>query len=198
WRGRKIRRGRLLGAGETISSAGAGAVSLAAATDGSILLNAAEIGSVGSSPAHASAVGFVGNPIPACPPSAATSPEFVTASLAVYSIALCMAALRPRLVTHQSLTTSGYQLVTDRLQALVVLYFETVSMRPPPFSSMNSRSPRLGNSQEDRVEHARRMGWMCDRVVEAGGTVTADFICPPAATRAAFGDTFTIHAPPLP
>jgi hypothetical protein len=22
----------------------------------------------------------------------------------------------------------------------------------------------------DRVEHARRMGWMCDRVVEAGGT----------------------------
>ena len=28
----------------------------------------------------------------------------------------------------------------------------------------------LGFSHEDRVEHARRMGWMCDRVVEAGGT----------------------------
>ena len=40
----------------------------------------------------------------------------------------------------------------------------------------------LGFSHEDRVEHARRMGWMCDRVVEAGGTVIADFICPTADT----------------
>ena len=36
------------------------------------------------------------------------------------------------------------------------------------------------------------MGWMCDRVVEAGGTVIADFICPTAATSAAFGATFII------
>jgi cytidyltransferase-like protein len=50
----------------------------------------------------------------------------------------------------------------------------------------------LGFTHEDRVEHARRMGWMCDRVVEAGGTVIADFICPTAETRAAFGDAFTI------
>jgi cytidyltransferase-like protein len=50
----------------------------------------------------------------------------------------------------------------------------------------------LGFSHDDRVEHARRMGWMCDRVVEAGGTVIADFICPTAETRAAFGDAFTI------
>ena len=50
----------------------------------------------------------------------------------------------------------------------------------------------LGFSQEDRVEHARRMGWMCDRVVEAGGTVIADFICPTPDTRAAFGDAFVI------
>ena len=50
----------------------------------------------------------------------------------------------------------------------------------------------LGFSVEDRVEHARRMGWMCDRVVEAGGTVIADFICPTAETRAVFGDAFTI------
>src|ERR1700740_316637 len=28
----------------------------------------------------------------------------------------------------------------------------------------------LGFSHEDRVEHARRMGWMCERVVEAGGS----------------------------
>jgi hypothetical protein len=50
----------------------------------------------------------------------------------------------------------------------------------------------LGFSLEDRIEHARRVGWMCDRVVEAGGTVIADFICPTPETRAAFGDAFTI------
>jgi cytidyltransferase-like protein len=50
----------------------------------------------------------------------------------------------------------------------------------------------LGFSHEDRIEHARRMGWMCDRVMEAGGTAIADFICPTDETRAAFGDAFTI------
>jgi len=50
----------------------------------------------------------------------------------------------------------------------------------------------LGFGHEDRIEHARRMGWMCDRVVEAGGTVIADFICPTGETRAAFGEAFTI------
>jgi cytidyltransferase-like protein len=33
---------------------------------------------------------------------------------------------------------------------------------------------------------------MCDRVVEAGGSVIADFICLTPVTRAAFGDAFTI------
>jgi cytidyltransferase-like protein len=47
-------------------------------------------------------------------------------------------------------------------------------------------------SHEDRIEHARRMGWMCDRVVESGGTVIADFVCPTPQTRAAFGRAFTI------
>jgi cytidyltransferase-like protein len=50
----------------------------------------------------------------------------------------------------------------------------------------------LGFSHEDRVEHARRMGWMCDRIVEAGGTVIADFVCPTPETRAAFGEAFVI------
>ena len=50
----------------------------------------------------------------------------------------------------------------------------------------------LGFSHEDRVEHARRMGWMCDCVTEAGGTAIADFICPTRETRAAFGEAFTI------
>jgi cytidyltransferase-like protein len=50
----------------------------------------------------------------------------------------------------------------------------------------------LGFSMEDRVEQARRMGWLCDRVVESGGVAIADFICPTPATRAAFGDAFTV------
>lgn len=50
----------------------------------------------------------------------------------------------------------------------------------------------LGFSHDDRTEHACRMGWMCDRVVEAGGTVIADFICPTPETRAAFGEAFVI------
>src|SRR5215468_8650610 len=50
----------------------------------------------------------------------------------------------------------------------------------------------LGFSHQDRIEHARRMGWMCDRVAEAGGIAIADFVCPTEETRAAFGDAFTI------
>lgn len=50
----------------------------------------------------------------------------------------------------------------------------------------------LGFSHADRIEHARRMGWLCDRVVEAGGTAIADFICPTPETRAAFGDAFIV------
>jgi adenylylsulfate kinase len=46
----------------------------------------------------------------------------------------------------------------------------------------------LGFSPEDRIEQARRMGWLCDRVVETGNYAIADFICPTAATRDAFGD----------
>jgi cytidyltransferase-like protein len=50
----------------------------------------------------------------------------------------------------------------------------------------------LGFSMEDRVEQARRMGWLCDRVVESGGIAIADFICPTPETRAAFGKAFTV------
>jgi hypothetical protein len=50
----------------------------------------------------------------------------------------------------------------------------------------------LGFSLEDRLEHARRMGWMCDRVVESGGIAIADFICPTAETRAAFNADYVV------
>ena len=50
----------------------------------------------------------------------------------------------------------------------------------------------LGFSLEDRIEHARRMGWLCDRVVEAGAFAISDFICPTEETRAAFGEAFVV------
>lgn len=53
----------------------------------------------------------------------------------------------------------------------------------------------LGFSEEDRLEQARRMGWLCDQVVKAGGFAVADFICPTPATRAAFvegGNAFVV------
>lgn len=53
----------------------------------------------------------------------------------------------------------------------------------------------LGFSEQDRVEQARRMGWLCDQVVKAGGFAIADFICPTPETRRAFqnhGDAFVV------
>src|SRR5712692_8121657 len=56
-------------------------------------------------------------------------------------------------------------------------------------------SKDLGFSREDRIEHARRMGWLCDQVVKTGCFAVADFICPTPETRAAFrqgGETFVV------
>jgi len=53
----------------------------------------------------------------------------------------------------------------------------------------------LGFSEPDRIEHARRMGWLCDQVVKTGGFAIADFVCPTTATRAAFlqgGEAFVV------
>lgn len=44
----------------------------------------------------------------------------------------------------------------------------------------------LGFSIEDRIEHARRMGWMCQYVKESGHIAIADFVCPLPETREAF------------
>jgi adenylylsulfate kinase len=50
----------------------------------------------------------------------------------------------------------------------------------------NNINRELGFSEADRIEHARRMGWLCDQVVKAGCFAIADFICPTPAARAAF------------
>jgi hypothetical protein len=56
----------------------------------------------------------------------------------------------------------------------------------------------LGFAFADRLEHARRMGWLCDRVVEAGGTAIADFVCPTIETRVAFGAAVIIWVDRIP
>jgi cytidyltransferase-like protein len=50
----------------------------------------------------------------------------------------------------------------------------------------------LGFALKDRVEHARRLGWLCDEIVKSGAYVVADFICPTAEARAAFGEAFIV------
>lgn len=50
----------------------------------------------------------------------------------------------------------------------------------------------LGFSVEDRVEHARRMGWMAQLVKDSGISAIADFVCPTKATRDAFDADLTI------
>jgi adenylylsulfate kinase len=50
----------------------------------------------------------------------------------------------------------------------------------------------LGFSHDDRIEHARRMGWLADLVASNGSVVIADFICPTPETRAAFGAAFVV------
>jgi hypothetical protein len=50
----------------------------------------------------------------------------------------------------------------------------------------------LGFSHENRIEHARRMGWLCDLVISGGNFAIADFICPTNETRAAFGNAFVV------
>lgn len=59
----------------------------------------------------------------------------------------------------------------------------------------------LGFAIEDRVEHARRMGWLCDQVVAHGGYAVADFVCPTRDTHAAFrrgGDAFVVWMDRIP
>ena len=53
----------------------------------------------------------------------------------------------------------------------------------------------LSFSVPDRVEQARRMGWLCDLVVKTGAIAIADFICPTEECRNAFnrsGEAFIV------
>jgi hypothetical protein len=50
----------------------------------------------------------------------------------------------------------------------------------------------LGFSIADRIEQARRMGWLCDQVVNSNTYAIADFICPTPQARDAFGPAYVI------
>lgn len=50
----------------------------------------------------------------------------------------------------------------------------------------------LGFSIEDRIEQARRMGWIAQIIKESGSFAIADFVCPTLETRQAFGADFTV------
>jgi adenylylsulfate kinase len=50
----------------------------------------------------------------------------------------------------------------------------------------------IGFSLADRIEQARRMGWLCDQVVKSNTFAIADFVCPTPETRRAFGPAFVI------
>lgn len=52
----------------------------------------------------------------------------------------------------------------------------------------------LGFSKADRLEQAFRMGWLCNRVVEAGHTAIASFVCPTRRARQVFGPALVIWA----
>lgn len=53
-------------------------------------------------------------------------------------------------------------------------------------------SQDLGFSKKDRIEQARRLGFLADCVAKAGHFVIADFVCPTEETRFAFGSAFTV------
>jgi Adenylylsulphate kinase len=95
-------------------------------------------------------------------------------------------SFKPRKILVMGLPGAGKTTLTRELAPMLkAVVFNADEVR----ANLNKD---LGFSLADRIEHARRMGWLCDRVVEAGGLAIADFICPTPQTRAAFGASFTI------
>jgi GTPase SAR1 family protein len=56
----------------------------------------------------------------------------------------------------------------------------------------NQINKDLKFSAEDRLEHSRRMGVLCDIVLRSNHAVIADFVCPTPETRAIFNPTHII------
>jgi len=50
----------------------------------------------------------------------------------------------------------------------------------------------LGFSMQDRLEQARRIGWLSEQVSNAGYIAVADFVCPSISTRQLFNADYTV------
>lgn len=81
---------------------------------------------------------------------------------------------------------SGKTYLAERLAALLgAVHFNADRVRA-------TISSGLGFSPEDRIEHARRLGWMCQFVKDSGKIAIADFVCPTPEARKAFDADFII------
>ena len=93
----------------------------------------------------------------------------------------------PRKILIMGLPRAGKTTLAEDLAPLLrAVHFNADEVRA-------NISRDLGFAPEDRVEHARRMGWLCNQAVKAGHYAIADFVCPTPATRAAFGPAYTIY-----
>ncbi|HEY8161938.1 MAG TPA: adenylyl-sulfate kinase [Methylocystis sp.] len=95
-------------------------------------------------------------------------------------------AVLPRKILVMGLPGAGKttlaKIIAPRLKAV---HFNADAVR-------QNVNKELGFSVEHRIEQARRMGWLCDRVTEAGYVAVADFVCPTHETREAFGSAFVV------
>lgn len=56
----------------------------------------------------------------------------------------------------------------------------------------NNINKDLKFSTEDRIEQAKRMGWLANTVTKVGIHCVVDFVCPLPECRDAFGDAFVV------
>ena len=78
--------------------------------------------------------------------------------------------------------TTLAEILTQKLNAV---WFNADAVRQDIYSE-------LGFSESDRLEHAKRMGKLCEWASLGGNYSIADFICPTQETRDAFNADFTI------
>lgn len=97
-----------------------------------------------------------------------------------------LSATARRRILVMGLPGAGKTTLATRLAArLNAVYFNADEVR----AHINKD---LGFSIEDRIEQARRMGWLCEQVARTGNYAIADFICPTPEARLAFGPAFTV------
>jgi adenylylsulfate kinase len=113
-------------------------------------------------------------------------PHFFVIKIALTKKDAFMNAMNPRKILVMGLPGAGKTTLSKSLAPLLnAVHFNADAVR----ANINRD---LGFSPADRVEQARRMGWLCDRVAEAGCYAIADFVCPTPEARDAFGDAIII------